>query len=132
MQDLLLLDSAEKELLLKILETYNSSTDLTAFIVDPNGDPIIMNKNPLESCRFCKVIRENPQARKRCSEAYARAGKLAATMGEPYIFRCPAGLVEWATPILYKGQHLGTIICGQILMWEPEDFFWIELSIMNK
>ncbi|MBZ4688056.1 MAG: transcriptional regulator, AraC family [Clostridiales bacterium] len=132
MQNLSLLEFTKKGVLLKILETFNSSTDLTAIIVDLEGNPIIMNENPLESCRFCKIIRNNPKARQRCSESYARAGKLAATIGEPYIFRCPAGLVEWATPILFEGQHLGTIICGQVLMWEPEDFFWIELTMMNK
>ncbi|HWI54358.1 MAG TPA: PocR ligand-binding domain-containing protein, partial [Desulfobacteria bacterium] len=63
---------------------------------------------------------------------YARAGKQAAIFGEPYIFRCPAGLIEWAAPIIIDGEHLGSIICGQVLMWEPEDFFWIELKEMNK
>jgi ligand-binding sensor protein/AraC-like DNA-binding protein len=127
-----LLDFAEKDVLLKILETFNSSTDLTAIIVDLDGIPLVMKENPLKSCEFCSIIRQNSEAKKRCHDAYARAGKLAAATGEPYIFRCPAGLIEWAAPIQFKGHHLSTIICGQVLMWEPEDFFWIELTMMNK
>ena len=33
---------------------------------------------------------------------------------------------------MVDGRHLGSIICGQVLMWEPEEFFWIELREMNK
>jgi len=40
--------------------------------------------------------------------------------------------VEWAAPIIVEGEHLGSVICGQVLMWEPEDFFWVELREFNK
>jgi two-component system response regulator YesN len=127
-----LADLAETKILFDILDTFNFATDLTAIIVDLRGNPITREDDPLQACDFCRIIRENPEARKRCSEAYARAGKLAATICEPYIFRCPAGLIEWAAPILFEKQHLGSIICGRVLMWEPEDFFWVELTLMNK
>lgn len=132
MDKIRLLELADRDVLLKVLEIFNSSTDLNAFIVDLEGNPLVSGKHPLESCSFCKIIRKDPKMKMRCSEAYARAGKLAASISEPYIFRCPAGLIEWAAPILFQGCHLGTIICGQVLMWEPEDFFWIELSMMIK
>ncbi|ATW27880.1 PocR ligand-binding domain-containing protein [Candidatus Formimonas warabiya] len=122
----------EKEILVKILETFNSATDLTAIMVDLEGNPLDLNEHLLEKCHFCKIIRAIPEAKTRCSQAYARAGKMAALIGEPYIFRCPAGLIEWSAPILFNGRHLGSIICGQVLMWKPEDFFWIELTMMNK
>ena len=35
-------------------------------------------------------------------------------------------------PIVLNGEHVGTIIWGQVLMWEPEEFFWIELRKMNQ
>ena len=44
------------------------------------------------------------------------------------IFRCHAGLVLWAAPLMVEGEHVATIICGQVLMWEPEDFFWEEIE----
>lgn len=125
-------DLAEKDIITKILETFNYATDLTAVIVDLEGNPVLLPDDQLQTCEFCRIIRQNRESRKRCSEAYARAGKLAATICEPYIFRCPAGLIEWAAPILYKKQHLGTIICGRVLMWDPEDFFWVELTLMNR
>lgn len=56
----------------------------------------------------------------------------AAKYGEPYIFRCHAGLIAWAAPILLDEQHVGSIICGQVLMWEPEDYFLEEIEDMVK
>ncbi len=129
-----LLDIVDKELLIKILNAFTKATDLTANIVDIEGRSIFSREDAQKNCRFCHIIwgKEREKDLKRCKGAYERAGKQAAIFGEPYIFRCPAGLIEWAAPIIINGQHLGTIICGQVLMWEPEEFFWIELRQMNK
>ena len=129
-----LLDIVDKELLIKILNAFTKATDLTANIVDIEGRSIFSREDAQKNCRFCHIIWEKEREKdlKRCKGAYERAGKQAAIFGEPYIFRCPAGLIEWAAPIIINEQHLGTIICGQVLMWEPEEFFWIELRQMNK
>ena len=129
-----LLDIVDKELLIKILNAFTKATDLTANIVDIQGRSIFSREDAQKNCRFCRIIweKEKEKGLTRCMGAYERAGKQAAIFGEPYIFRCPAGLIEWAAPIIINGQHLGTIICGQVLMWEPEEFFWIELRQMNK
>jgi two-component system response regulator YesN len=67
----------------------------------------------------------------KCCGSYARAGAEAAKFGEPYIFRCHAGLIAFAAPIVVDGEPVGSIICGQVLMWEPEDFFWEEIAEMT-
>lgn len=118
----------------KLLESFTNATGLTANIVDVNGRSIFSKEDAQKNCNFCQTIwqLQREKSNHRCSAAYARAGKQAAIFGEPYIFRCPAGLIEWAAPIIIEGEHMGSIICGQVLMWEPEDFFWIELQLMNK
>lgn len=130
-----LLNLFDKDLLKKILDSFTEATGLTANIVNTKGISIFSKQDAQKNCRFCQMIwkmQKEKGMEYRCCEAYARAGKQAAIFGEPYIFRCPAGLIEWAAPIIIDGQHLGSIICGQILMWEPEEFFWIELKEMNK
>ena len=64
--------------------------------------------------------------RKRCNESMDKAGKLAAQLGEPYISRCHAGLIEFAAPILFEELYLGSISCGPVLMWE-----WDEIAIQE-
>ncbi|AOY74952.1 PocR ligand-binding domain-containing protein [Clostridium formicaceticum] len=129
-----LLQLVDKNVLKKILDAFTKATGLTANIVDTEGKSIFSKEDAQKSCKFCLLIWKMQRQRglQRCRGAYARAGRQAAIFGEPYIFRCPSGLIEWAAPIIIDGQHLGSIICGQVLMWEPEEFFWIELKQMNK
>lgn len=129
-----LLQLVEKDTLKKLLSAFTKATGLTANIVDIEGRSIFSKEDAQQNCQFCQKIwqLQREKGLYRCKGAYARAGKQAALFGEPYIFRCPAGLIEWAAPIIIDGEHLGSIICGQVLMWEPEDFFWIELKEMNR
>ena len=127
-----LLNFVEVSTLKEILDAFTTTTGLTANIVDVDGRSIFSRKDNAKCCEFCKIIYSFENGLTRCQGAYKRAGRQAALFGEPYIFRCPSGLIEWAAPIIVNGEHLGTIICGQVLMWEPEEFFWIELREMNK
>lgn len=129
-----LVELVEKDVLKNLLDAFTNATGLTANIVDTEGHSIFSKADAQKNCKFCQLIWELQKQKgiKRCTGAYARAGKQAALFGQPYIFRCPAGLIEWAAPIIIDGEHLGSIICGQVLMWEPEDFFWIELKQFNK
>jgi ligand-binding sensor protein/AraC-like DNA-binding protein len=127
-----LLKIVDQDVLKKIIDSFTNATGLSADIVDVEGNSVFGFTNVTKRCRFCELIWQYQKGYQRCQGAYTRAGKQAAKFGQPYIFRCPAGLVEWAAPLSINGDHLGTIICGRVLMWEPEDFFWIELQEMNK
>ncbi|HHW28846.1 MAG TPA: hypothetical protein GXX21_04745 [Syntrophomonadaceae bacterium] len=127
-----ILNYIDLETLKEILDAFMTTTNLVANIVDTEGRPLF-SWNDIKKCsKFCKIIFQLQNGFRRCQGAYKRAGKQAAALGEPYIFRCPSGLIEWAAPIIIDGEHIGTIICGQVLMWEPEEFFWVELREMNN
>lgn len=125
-------DLVDIKTLQEILDAFTTTTGLMANIVDVEGVSIFPRKGIKKCCKFCRIIYNLEGGKNRCQGAYKRAGKQAALFGEPYIFRCPSGLIEWAAPIVLNGEHVGTIICGQVLMWEPEEFFWIELRKMNQ
>ncbi|PKM60309.1 MAG: AraC family transcriptional regulator [Firmicutes bacterium HGW-Firmicutes-4] len=125
-------DLVDIKTLQEILDAFTTTTGLMANIVDGEGVSIFPRKGIKKCCKFCRIIYSLEGGKNRCQAAYKRAGKQAALFGEPYIFRCPSGLIEWAAPIVLDGEHVGTIICGQVLMWEPEEFFWIELRKMNQ
>ncbi len=125
-------DLVDIKTLQEILDAFTTTTGLMANIVDVEGVSIFPRKGIRKCSKFCRIIYELEGGKTRCQGAYKRAGKQAALFGEPYIFRCPSGLIEWAAPIVLGGSHVGTIICGQVLMWEPEEFFWIELRKMNQ
>lgn len=114
----------------RILESFRGATGLVATVVDLEGNLVFPRK--FSYSRFCRLVRSVRCGEERCRGSYARSGAEAAKWGKPYIFRCHAGLVAWAAPIMVDHEHVGTITCGQVLMWEPEEFFWIELQAATR
>lgn len=120
-----------RNLLDKMLCSFSKSTGLKAILVDNKGNTLISTDHAIKDCNFCEMIRADSNGAKKCQRSYARACTEAAKYGEPYIFRCHAGLIMWAAPILLD-EYVGSIICGQVLMWEPEDYFLEEIEEMVK
>ncbi len=123
--------STEKEFLEKTLQSFSTFSGLKASLVDKEGNTVVSTENYVPDCKFCQFIKADPNGRQKCRRSYARAGREAAKYGEPYVFRCHAGLVAWAVPIIIN-KHQGAVICGQVLMWEPEDYFLDEIGMMVK
>jgi two-component system response regulator YesN len=111
---------------LKVLSSFVLATGLGAMCVNARGESAIFPEEHEGYCTFCRIIRSDPVGRKRCNESMDKAGKLAAQLGEPYISRCHAGLIEFAAPILFEELYLGSISCGPVLMWE-----WDEIAIQE-
>lgn len=129
-----LLRLLDKDELRSLLDDFTGATGLTANIITTEGKSIFSRADAQKMCTFCQLVRklQRRSGFNRCADSYKRVGKKAAEYGEASIFRCPAGLVECITPIMSEGAHIGSIICGQVLMWEPDDFFWVELERCNS
>ena len=122
-------NSAEKASLEKMLQYFSTFSGLKAKLVDDRGITLVSTENRVPDCRFCKLIKSDPEGKRKCHRSYARANREAAKYGEPYVFRCHAGLVAWAVPIMIR-EHRCAIVCGQVLMWEIEDYFLDEITMM--
>jgi len=114
-----------------MLGSFARTTGLYVEAVNNDGETIFVPDNR-ERCQFCKFVRQHPGGQEKCRESYQRANAEAAKWEEPYFFRCHAGLVIWAVPIILNGSSIGSIICGQVLMWRPDEFFWQEFKILNS
>lgn len=120
----------ERQLLQRLLNSFSTATKLFVAVTDVDGECILTSDKG--DCEFCRLVKEDPVGRERCRGSYARAGKQAEKWNEPYFFRCHAGLIAWACPIRFRNNHVGNMICGQVLMWEPEDLFWLEMREATK
>lgn len=120
----------EKQLLQRLLNSFSTATKLFVAITDVDGTCVLSSNKG--DCDFCHLVKANPLGLERCQGSYARAGKQAVKWNEPYFFRCHAGLITWACPILFNKSHVGNIICGQVMLWEPEDLFWYEIADLTK
>ncbi|MCO5387328.1 MAG: PocR ligand-binding domain-containing protein [Desulfosporosinus sp.] len=114
-----LLDSKYLE---ESLGSFHNATGLHIEAINNAGVTFSVPGN-FERSEFCRYIRSQPEGERKCQDSYKRASLEAAKWEEPYFFRCHAGLVIWAVPIMIRGVSMGSIICGQVLMWEPDHFF---------
>lgn len=111
----------------EVLGSFSEATGLRIEAINNSGETFAIPGNQ-KRCEFCRLIRSHPIGEKKCRNLYERAGREASKWEEAYFFRCHAGLVMWAVPIVVNGASLGSIICGQVLLWEPDEYFLVELK----
>jgi len=114
----------------EILGSFSKATGLHIEAVNRKGETLSILGNSSRS-DFCQFIRSHSKGEKKCLNSYKEATLEAAKWNEPYFFRCHAGLVIWAVPIILDDVFLGSIICGQVLLWKPDEFFLRELKKSN-
>jgi len=115
----------------EILASFSMATGLHIEAVNRKGEMLAILGNKSRS-DFCQFIRSHSKGEKKCLDSYKEATLEAAKWNEPYFFRCHAGLVIWAVPIIVDNVFLGSIICGQVLLWKPDDFFLQQLKKSNS
>lgn len=100
----------DKNKLQKIQDEFSEATGFAAITVDYRGKPVTTHS----SCsNFCKMIRE--KASDLCEKCDSRGGFEAIQTGQPFIYKCHAGIVDFAAPIVVNGQYLGAIMGGQVI-----------------
>lgn len=114
-----------------MLGDFSKSTGLYIEAVDKDGNTLI-KATKIEKSEFCKYIRSNSECKKKCKQSYKKACTEAFKWKEPYFFRCHAGLVMWCVPIIINNENIGSIICGQVLLWKPDEFTYEEMRQFNK
>ena len=109
-----------KELLNKIVKEYTLATNLAAVGVDIRGVEVsnLHNFTP-----FCKWMRTSPQYRARCQQCDLFGGLETAKSGNPHIYKCHAGLVDFAVPLIVENQLIGFILSGQVICDEDSQDF---------
>ena len=112
----------------RLLNTYSYATGLGALFLGADGQTLIQPDRYPETCPFCHAVQGCEEGFARCRTFIHKAGRQAAELGESYITRCHAGLVELYAPILYGQYYLGCVACGPMLMWELDDMARQEIA----
>ena len=111
------------------IKSYFYSTGISAFAIDDEGNNIYSMGDAFSFCSFLSDLTHNACP---CKPAHLYASKQAASIGEAYIFYCPAGLVHFAVPLLYKKAFKGAVIGGPVVMDYPDDSMSDEIINKNK
>lgn len=86
---------------------------VSSIIVDEEGAPLTL---PSNFTRFCQeYTRSSEEGLKKCMACDAYGGSSAKAKKEPVIYKCHAGLVDFASPIIIEDITIGYFLCGQVL-----------------
>lgn len=71
-----------------------------------------------ERSEYCKLIQSTPEGLRRCLECDREGLASARRKGGFHIYHCHAGLVDVAISIDFRGEEIGSIYTGQIILEE--------------
>lgn len=103
----------DKQQIITYLEVYHSVTGLPAFAIDTMGQRFSMAG---EMPGYCALFGELTGEGCPCEQAHLRAGRESESLGEAYIYFCPAGLVHWTAPVVSHGVLAGALVSGMVQM----------------
>lgn len=90
-----------------------------SIITDINGLPLTKPSNFSEFC--IKHTRGTEAGLKKCMLCDAYGGVKAKTLKKPIVYRCHAGLIDFASPIIMENTLVGCFLCGQVLSEKPDE-----------
>lgn len=101
-----------------IQDSFSDATKISAITVKYNGEPIT---KPSNFTNFCNLIRKDEKMASMCHKCDAYGGVQSVISGKPYIYKCHAGLYDFAVPIMIEDNYVGAILCGQVKIKDNED-----------
>ena len=96
---------------------FRKATGVSLTMVPPDGQRRAAfggGQNP-----FCALVSQTPEGCKACGDTESVALQRAALKQAPQQVYCYAGLTIVAVPVLIGGQHVATLLSGQVLRREP-------------
>lgn len=126
------MDEINKDLLLVLdIEKWQALQDALAVVtgmaiitVDYKGVPVTKHSGCSE---FCSQVRRVPLLNAQCQKCDSRGGLEATRLRKPYIYLCHAKILDAAVPIIVKGQYLGAIMIGQVILTDESDTRGLEI-----
>jgi ligand-binding sensor protein len=114
-------DIIDVDMLQKFLDNFAIGMNCAAVSVNRKGQEIT---KPSHYRDFCSnYIHKSTIGDNRCAQCHNQMGEEAISINKPFIGQCHAGLIDFAAPITIKGEHIGTVLGGQILDRTPNEDF---------
>ena len=111
-----------KEELLSLMQDFYNFTHIRIVVLDEEFAEVATYPNRMSS--FCKELRVDEQAQKKCKECDYNACLEAKRKKSCHIYKCHAGLTEAVSPIMVEEKIVGYIMLGQILEVESVEQSW--------
>jgi len=94
-----------------VLQDFSEATGLATVAVDTRGVPVTLT---CAFTDFCRTVRSDPIRNKLCHGCDAHGGLQSLIEGQPHVYRCHTGLVDFSVPVTDGDRYVGAILCGQV------------------
>ena len=111
-------DVLDIDMLQKFQDNFAQGMNIASVTVDRNGNSVT---KPSSYTNFCQYTHSTQIGDDRCAKSHKKGGEEAIRTKKPYIYKCHAGLIDFAAPITIEGESIGTILGGQILYYKHEE-----------
>lgn len=96
-----------------IVQPFCNITKVPVTFFEPNGQ---VQWECFSDEKICRFMQSDQNYLSICKRTLLSSIRTAAQLGEPYIFRCPSGLMEIAVALILQGKIRGYFIAGPIAM----------------
>lgn len=118
---LYLTDLIDAEMLQQIQDAFSDMTEMAGLSTDSRGIAITQGSSFHD---FCMSTRATEMGRRRCEQCDMNGARISQKYSNAFSYRCHAGLVDFAAPIMANNEIVGCFIGGQVLV-EPPDIAYI-------
>lgn len=121
----LLYNMVKKDDLRELLELFEGCIHLPIQLLDENGE-ILQSQG--ETQNFCCKLNQCFPKDSGCGILHNNAAKQALSLGEAYIFSCPANLNHIVFPLEIKNIYAGCVLVGPFLLEDADSSFLLDLE----
>ena len=118
MEKLYLTDLIDGNILQRIQDAFSDMSGFAALTTDNEGRAVTVGSNFTDFC--VKYTRQSKVGCARCELCDKSGAEWALEEGKAVAYRCHAGLVDFAAPIMARNQLVGCFVGGQVLTEEPD------------
>lgn len=104
-------DILDLDVLQSIQDHFSGAVGLAFVTVDYKGNPVTRESG---FTGFCSAARRDCRLASLCHQCDAHGGLHAAITDKPHIYKCHAGLVDFAVPLIAGGSYYGAMLGGQV------------------
>ncbi|WP_291405021.1 helix-turn-helix domain-containing protein [Acidaminobacter sp.] len=79
------------------------------------------------ACNLCEILSEITQINVECGKSLLYSGRQSERFDGEYVFYCPVGLVNFASPVYSEGGLFAVVVGGPVLLNSHEEFVFEEL-----
>lgn len=119
MQNYTLKELIKPNILQQIQDAFSDYTGMAAVTTDVEGVPITSGSNFTHFCS--ELVRSTEIGCANCRNCDRSGAAAALKSGSPTVYRCHAGLADFAAPIMLNGDLVGCFVGGQVVVEEPDD-----------